>query len=230
MSGLFRAPSTGFVAQAFKALTQTQQRHFSFLSLPRRIRLCDVAPSVQALQSRHAQLASTPFTPFVQKASIADGGLLLGMTVAGGYCFARSRSGKKEKDAALQKLIIDLDVLKLVHSEKEQIVYANRVLKVLEPYFLRSYGLTGVNFKEHIKKQLFVRDEKEFSHYVVSKIILALMHAKYEISSLDQFNKVFLDDIVIGLRLPMYTKCPKGSSLLIDMQLKSRNSNHKWNA
>lgn len=230
MSGFFRTQNTGFVAQAFKAITQTQQRNFSLLSLPRCIRLSGVAPSIQDLQSRHAQLTSVPFTPFVQKASIADGGVLLGITAVGGYYFARSRAGKKVKDEALQKLIVDLDVFRFVHSEKKQIAYANRVLKVLEPCFSGSYGLTGVNFKEHIKKQVFRRDEKEFSHYVVSKIILALMHAKYEISGLGEFNKVFLDYIAIGLRLPMYSKCPEGSSLLIDMQLKSKNSNHKWNA
>lgn len=218
MSGIFRVKHTGFAAQAFKAIVLNPQRQISHLPIRRCGGLLTVA--THNLQSRQGHLTSAPFTPLTQKASVADGGLTL---VAGGlglYYLTRGKSEKRAKDEALQKVITDLDVFRLVHSEKEKIAYSDSVLKAIEPYFADSYMLKGMSLKAYVKKDSFIRSEAELSRHIIDETVTALRHTKHIISIFKQFDEQFLDSIAIGLRLPRYPKCSEGFSLLAAMQPK----------
>ncbi|MBP9876881.1 MAG: hypothetical protein KBF71_00925 [Alphaproteobacteria bacterium] len=218
MSGIFKIQNTGFAAQAFKAIVLNPQRQISHLPIRRCGGLLTVA--THNLQARQGHLASKPFTPLIQKSSIADGGLTL---VAGGlglYYLMRGKSEKREKDEVLQKVITDLDVFRLVCSEKEQIAYSDSLLKAIEPYFADSYMLKGMSLKAYVKKNSSIRSEAELSRHIIDETVTALRHTKHIISIFKQFDEQFLDSIAIGLRLSRYPKCSEGYSLLAAMQPK----------
>lgn len=223
MSGLFRTPSTGFVAQAFKTIILNQQRHFSFMPTRRYTGL--LAVGSQSLQSR--QPKPVFFTPVVQKAPIAQQTWeIIMQQLINLYLYTiETRHQEQKKVHPMQE--ITRQIIKSVEEEMrifrreapdvELASYVNHLIDTLEPHYQAPVPLRE-SMRYYDRK-----DDILWSSQKLDEMIMGLENTKGIIDDPDCFNLTFLDIMHQSASWPKFLNPLPGSSLLGDMQFYLKN-------